>query len=90
VVGVKIADELGYADGLHSPAEVSTFLHTTAVALRAAAPGKLILVDMIVPELGCMPGQQAAAAVGDHLCGPGPRRLPAARADGGRPLPGQR
>jgi hypothetical protein len=58
VVGVKIADELGYADGLRSPAEVSTFLHTTAVALRAAAPGKLILVDMIVPELGCMPGQQ--------------------------------
>jgi len=58
VVGVKVADELGYADGMSSPAEVSTFLHTTAVALRKAAPGKLILVDMIVPELGCMPGQQ--------------------------------
>ena len=35
-------------------------------------------------------GTAAAAAVGDDLCGPRPRRLPAARAAGGRPLPGQR
>lgn len=58
VVGVKVVDELGYADGLRTQAEVSAFLRATATALRKAAPGKLILVDMIVPELGCMPGQQ--------------------------------
>ena len=58
VVGVKVVDELGYSDGLRTQAEVSAFLHATATALRKTAPGKLILVDMIVPELGCMPGQQ--------------------------------
>ena len=58
VVGVKVVDELGYSDGLRTQAEVSAFLHASATALRKAAPGKLILVDMIVPELGCMPGQQ--------------------------------
>jgi O-antigen/teichoic acid export membrane protein len=55
VVGVKVVDEVGYQDGLDSPAEVTAFLHATALALRKAAPGKLILIDMLVPELGCMP-----------------------------------
>lgn len=57
VVGVKVVDELGYADGLRTAAEVTAFLHATGTALHSAIPGKLILVDMIVPELGCMPGQ---------------------------------
>jgi hypothetical protein len=57
VVGVKVVDEIGYADGLRTPAEVTAFLHATGTALHKAIPGKLILVDMIVPELGCMPGQ---------------------------------
>jgi hypothetical protein len=56
VVGIKIADELGYHDGLTTSAEVTTFLDATASALRAQAPGKLILVDVVVPELGCLPG----------------------------------
>jgi O-antigen/teichoic acid export membrane protein len=55
VVGVKVVDEVGYQDGLDSPAKVTAFLHATALALRKAAPGKLILIDMLVPELGCMP-----------------------------------
>ncbi len=55
VVGVKVVDEVGYQDGLDSPAKVSAFLHATALAVRKAAPGTLILVDMLVPELGCMP-----------------------------------
>jgi len=60
VVGVKIADELGYNDGTHSAGEIRQFLADTARALHAAAPHKLILVDMVVPELGCLPGHQPA------------------------------
>ncbi|HST66302.1 MAG TPA: polysaccharide biosynthesis C-terminal domain-containing protein, partial [Mycobacteriales bacterium] len=58
VVGVKVVDEIGYQDGLDSPAKVGAFLHATALALRKAAPGRAILVDMVVPELGCMPDLQ--------------------------------
>ena len=58
VAGIKIADELGYNDGLDSAAKVRQFLAATARALHAAAPHKLILVDMVVPQLGCWPGHQ--------------------------------
>lgn len=58
VVGIKIADELGYNDGMDSPAQIRQFLSDTAQGLHAAAPGKLILVDMVVPQLGCLPGHQ--------------------------------
>jgi hypothetical protein len=34
------------------------FLADSAAALHKAAPGKLLLVDMVVPELGCLPGYQ--------------------------------
>jgi hypothetical protein len=60
VVGIKIADELGYNDGTNSAGEVRQFLSDTARALHAVAPHKLILVDMVVPELGCLPGHQPA------------------------------
>ena len=76
VVGIKIADELGYHDGLDTPEPRSArSCDATATALRQRRPGKLILVDMIVPELGCLPGQQpplrwaticAARARGDY------------------------
>jgi len=55
VVGIKIADELGYHDGLDSTASIQSFLGETAAALHTAAPGKPLLVDMLVPELGCLP-----------------------------------
>jgi hypothetical protein len=62
VVGVKIADELGEDDGLGSPARVLAFLHDAAAALRPALPpGAKILVDVVVPELGCVPGDTGAA-----------------------------
>lgn len=56
VVGIKIADELGYRDGLDSPEKISAFLADSRSALGAAAPGKRLLVDILVPELGCLPG----------------------------------
>lgn len=55
VVGFKIADEMGYHDGLDTSTKIQRFLNDSATALRAAAPGKLILIDLLVPELGCMP-----------------------------------
>jgi len=68
VVGIKIADELGYNDGMDSVGQIRQFLSDTARALHAAAPHKLILVDMVIPQLGCLPGHQellpAAAACG--------------------------
>jgi hypothetical protein len=62
VVGVKIADELGYNDGMNSNSKISQFLSSAAHALHAAAPHKLILVDMVVPQLGCLPAHQAAGS----------------------------
>jgi hypothetical protein len=60
VVGIKIADELGYNDGMNSASKITKFLSDAAQALHAAAPHKLILVDMVVPQLGCLPGDRAA------------------------------
>lgn len=64
VVGIKIADELGYYDGMNSAARIRKFLSATASALHSAAPGKLLLVDMLVPQLGCMPGHQPVGSAG--------------------------
>lgn len=54
-VGFKIADELGYQDGLSSPAGVLRFLRASRAALHQVAPHRKILVDAVVPELGCLP-----------------------------------
>jgi hypothetical protein len=62
VVGIKIADELGYNDGMNSVGKITQFLSAAAQALHAAAPHKLILVDMVVPQLGCLPGHQIAGS----------------------------
>lgn len=62
VAGIKIADELGYQDGLNSASQVQRFLSDTATALSAAAPGRPLLVDLLVPELGCVPRDDGAAA----------------------------
>jgi hypothetical protein len=58
VIGIKIADELGYHDELTSVQKVKAFLADSAAALRRAAPGKLLLADIIAPELGCLPGYE--------------------------------
>jgi len=55
VVGVKVADELGYNDGLDTPQQVQRFLDATAKGLHALAPHTQVLVDMVVPDLGCLP-----------------------------------
>lgn len=55
VVGFKISDEIGYDDGLGSPADATRFLTQARTALARVAPGKQLLVDAVVPELGCLP-----------------------------------
>jgi hypothetical protein len=61
VVGIKIADELGQEDGLSKQTQVLEFLRDASTAIRNALPGKHVLIDMVVPELGCAPGVAAAA-----------------------------
>jgi hypothetical protein len=63
VVGIKIADELGYQDGFDNDFDrIMEFLRDSARALHDAAPGKRILVDLVVPQLGCAPDLPAVAA----------------------------
>ena len=54
VVGLKIADELGYHDGIDTPARAREFLAQASRDIRSRLPGTKILVDMIVPQLGCV------------------------------------
>lgn len=65
VTGFKIADELGYGDGIESVDQGVAFLRAADHALQRTAPGKPLLVDAIVPDLGCLPWRgptQAACA----------------------------
>jgi hypothetical protein len=55
VAGIKIADELGYHDGLSTAAQIRAFLTAASSGLARYAPGKPLLIDMIVPTLGCLP-----------------------------------
>lgn len=54
VRGFKVADELGYNDGLNSPAQVEAFLRDVRAGLRARVRGAKVLVDVVIPELGCL------------------------------------
>ncbi len=58
VKGIKIADEMAYHDGLTSVAQVRAFLAAAKSGLDKYAPGKPLLVDMVVPEMGCLPDHQ--------------------------------
>ena len=58
-VGFKISDEIGYGDGLTSTAQATDFLRQARSRLAEVAPGKKILVDAVVPELGCLPWRGA-------------------------------
>jgi hypothetical protein len=67
VVGFKIADELGYQDGFQTAGQVRAFLAGAAAGLRRIAPRKLILADILVPELGCAEGV-LASVVSSAMC----------------------
>ncbi len=59
VDGVKIADELGYHDGLKDASAAQAFLDAAARAIRERRPNTKILIDMYIPELGCLPGSRS-------------------------------
>ncbi len=54
VKGFKVADELGYHDGLTSVDQATSFLRAVRTELGSRAPGAEVVVDMVVPELGCL------------------------------------
>ncbi len=64
IVGFKIADELGYNDGINSPQQVLAFLNAVVPAVHKVAPGAKILIDILVPALGCLPW----LSVGSQQC----------------------
>ncbi|WP_406830027.1 hypothetical protein ABEG17_13640 [Pedococcus sp. KACC 23699] len=64
--GIKVADELGYHDGLSTPAQAKQFLTDTRAALKAAAPHVPLLVDVVVLELGCLPRSSGSIECVQH------------------------
>ncbi|WP_076262069.1 hypothetical protein [Intrasporangium flavum] len=75
VAGVKIADELGYEDDTDATT-VLAFLKSTTATLHSRLPGRKVVVDLIVPELGCLSWSGvpdtvagAASADGRRACG---------------------
>jgi hypothetical protein len=63
VVGFKIADELGYGDVLQEHPECTrAFLTDAVTALHTVAPHAQVLVDLVVPALGCAPGVASVRA----------------------------
>ncbi len=60
VAGFKVADEIGYHDGLTSAAKVTAFLRDVRTELGRAAPGSPVLVDAVVLDLGCLPWRDDA------------------------------
>jgi hypothetical protein len=62
VVGIKIADELGYHDGLDTPERARAFLAQASRDIRSRLPDTKILVDMVVPQFGCLAWASEQAA----------------------------
>ena len=54
VKGFKVADELGYQDGITSPDQAEAFLQAVHTGLRQRAPHAQVLIDVVVPDLGCL------------------------------------
>jgi hypothetical protein len=86
VAGVKIADELGYGDGLDAT-QALAFLKETTAALHARLPaGRRVLADILVPELGCLDWQRQAPATGAEGT-PSPSAIPSSVSATSPPAP---
>jgi hypothetical protein len=53
VAGIKVADELGYHDGTTSE-QALALLRRAVRDIHTASPGTKVLIDVVVPELGCL------------------------------------
>lgn len=67
VAGIKVADELGYHDGTTSP-EALAMLRRAVHDIHTASPGTKVLIDVVVPELGCLSWMPAATPT-MRMCG---------------------
>lgn len=77
VRGIKIADELGYHDGT-TPDTARALVVLAAHDIHAAQPSTKVLIDVVVPELGCLSWKPAPTS-GMKVCGASARvRNPAA------------
>ncbi len=80
VTGIKIADELGYHDGT-TRTSAHALLVAAARDIHAAQPGTKVLIDVVVPELGCLSWTERPTT-GMRVCGASTRvRNPAASLD---------
>jgi hypothetical protein len=62
VRGFKVADELGYDDGIETPEQAEAFLRAVRDGLARTAPHAQVLIDVVVPELGCLEWTDAGSA----------------------------
>ena len=69
VAGIKVADELGYHDGT-TPEQAADMLRRTVADIHASSPGTKVLIDVVVPELGCLSWTASSTAV-MRMCGAG-------------------
>ncbi|MDQ2755587.1 MAG: hypothetical protein M3Y71_03335 [Actinomycetota bacterium] len=67
VRGIKIADELGYHDGT-TPDTARALVVQAAHDIHAAQPTTKVLIDVVVPELGCL-SWTAGATAAMKVCG---------------------
>jgi hypothetical protein len=82
VAGFKIADELGYTDSYQtSPGCQLTFLRDAAKALHKASPRLKLLVDFVVPELGCAPGLESVTVQAEQCRASARAKYPAITLD---------
>ncbi|HET7389162.1 MAG TPA: hypothetical protein VFJ19_21140 [Nocardioidaceae bacterium] len=81
VVGFKVADELGYQDGLESAEQARKFLTDARAGLQSVAPGAQLLVDVVVPELGCLPWRTTSGSATVECADRYRRDYPAASID---------
>jgi hypothetical protein len=54
VQGFKVADELGYNDRIDTPEDATAFLRAVRTGLDRTVPHAQVLIDVVVPELGCL------------------------------------
>jgi hypothetical protein len=67
VLGIKVADELGYHDGT-SPSQAAALLRKAVVDIHTALPTTKVLIDVVVPELGCL-SWTTSANTAMRMCG---------------------
>jgi hypothetical protein len=78
VTGFKIADELGYGDVVQDkPACLRAFVSDAVSALHAASPRSQVLVDLVVPDLGCVPNDAKVAAFSSRCTSDNDAKYPA-------------